>query len=542
VREKVNRLSASYQQLRSDFANVKETIALAAALPRFFRERITLEQAKKEIERPLSIRVKSFLRLVNSLVYASPHSPYLRLLKNAGCDFADLASAVEKHGLEKALVKLAAEGVYLTSEEFKGKTDTVRGRLSFRVSPQDFLQPDARAGYTMESSGTRNAPVKTFSSLRSRELLAHAIAVFYGAHDLFSASHAVYEPVLAGRIFRVLIKAKLGLAVDRWFARNVASHAAAEDWFHYLNAHAIARMGNWYAAGIASPQYLDPQELEPILAWMVINRQQGKTCCLGTVISNAVRIARKALEAGISLEHVTFEASGEPLTQAKKRIIEQAGARIAIMYGPGGGTGAALGCGQPSYIDEMHVPLTLFTVVEHPAPLDGAPLIHPLLLTTTNASAPRFLLNVQNGDYATLSSRDCGCPLQQVGFVQHLHTVRSFEKLTGEGMNYAAGDLFDLLENAIPSEFGGGPGDYQLVEEEDGRGQTWLTLLVHPDVGELDNNQLLCRLQAGLAQGSRNHRFISKVWKHAGAFRVQRGLPYTSSGGKTLPLHIKQKD
>jgi hypothetical protein len=132
------------------------------------------------------------------------------------------------------------------------------------------------------------------------------------------------------------------------------------------------------------------------------------------------------------------------------------------------------------------------------------------MMTTTHATAPRFLLNVENGDYATLITRDCGCLLHKVGFTQHIHSVRSFEKMTGEGMNYAAGDLFDLLETQIPSEFGGGAGDYQLVEEEDERGQTRLTLLVHPDIGDLDDGKLLLRLQAGLAQGSRNHRFITK--------------------------------
>ena len=36
-------------------------------------------------------------------------------------------------------------------------------------------------------------------------------------------------------------------------------------------------------------------------------------------------------------------------------------------------------------------------------------------------------------------------------------------------MNYSGGDLVDLRETQIPLEFGGGPGDYQLVEEEDER-------------------------------------------------------------------------
>jgi hypothetical protein len=532
----------AYQQLRSDWVSAKQTLGLAAALPRFFRERVTIQRAEEEIKRLLDTRVERFLQLIRSLVYERSNSPYLPLLKHAGCEFADVESGVTRHGLEQTLAKLAAEGVYVTSDEFKGKTEIVRGGLSFRVSPKDFECRDSRPGYSTQSSGTRNLPVKTFTSLESRELFAQAIAVFYAAHDLFSGVHAVYEPVLAGRIFRVLIRGKLGVPVDRWFALNVGAHAAVEDWFHYFNAYVIARIGSWSGCSVARPVYLDPGDLEPIIQWIAKNRRQRKTCCLATVISNATRIARKALRAGVSLEHVTFEASGEPFTQAKKRIIEEAGAHVALVYGPGGGSGAVLGCGNPCFIDEMHVPQTMFTLVEHPKPLDdGVPLIHPLMLTTTHPTAPRFLLNVENGDYATMITRDCGCPLQRVGFTQHIHTVRSFEKMTSEGMNYSASDLFDLLENTIPAEFGGGPGDYQLVEEEDERGQTRLTLVVHPDVGELDNHRLLYRLQAGLAQGSRNHRFISKVWHDAGAFRIRRGLPHASSSGKTLPLHIKQK-
>lgn len=111
--------------------------------------------------------------------------------------------------------------------------------------------------------------------------------------------------------------------------------------------------------------------------------------------------------------------------------------------------------------------------------------------------------------------------------------------MTSEGMNYSGSDLFELLEHTIPSEFGGGPGDYQLVEEEDERGQTRLTLLIHPAVGELDEAKLLIRLQQGLACGSRNHGFISKVWQDAGTFRVKREVPYASARGKILPLHLK---
>jgi hypothetical protein len=466
----------------------------------------------------------------------------LSLLKHAGCEFSDLESSVNRHGLEDTLAKLAGEGVYLTSDEFKGKTEVIRGGFSFRVSPKDFERREDSAGISTESSGSRNSPVETFSTLKALSLWAMGTGAFYEAHNLFSCAYAVYEPVIAGRMHLILINGKLGVPVDRWFALNVAAHGVLEDWYHYLNARVVAQMGSWFGSGIARPEYGSPGDLEPIMDWVLEQRRQGKKCGIITVVSNATRIARKALQAGISLEHVTLVTSGEPLTQSKRRVMEEAGARIALRYGPGGVYGAALGCGNPCFIDEMHVPQMMFTFVEHPRPLDyGSSLIHPLMQTTLHPTAPRFLLNVENGDYATIIFRNCGCPLEKVGFTQHIHTVRSFEKMTGEGMNYSGSDLFELLENSIPSEFGGGPGDYQLVEEEDERGETRLTLIVHPDVEKVDETKLLSRLHEGLAQGSRNHRFISKMWQDAGAFRIRRGIPYASARGKILPLHVRPK-
>jgi hypothetical protein len=112
--------------------------------------------------------------------------------------------------------------------------------------------------------------------------------------------------------------------------------------------------------------------------------------------------------------------------------------------------------------------------------------------------------------------------------------------MTGEGMNFSGSDLFELLENTIPSEFGGGPGDYQLVEEEDDRGQTRLTLVVHPEVGNVNETEILSRLLQGLSQGSRNRQFISRIWQDAGTFRIRRDIPYASARGKVLPLRINR--
>jgi hypothetical protein len=105
-------------------------------------------------------------------------------------------------------------------------------------------------------------------------------------------------------------------------------------------------------------------------------------------------------------------------------------------------------------------------------------------------------------------------------------------------MNYFYGDLFELFEKTLPAEFGGGPGDYQLVEEEDSNGQTRLTLLVRPEVGKVDEERLLARFKEALEQESKGARFTANVWQKSGTFRVRRQAPHSSPRGKISPLHI----
>ncbi len=342
-RQEVPQLREKYYGLRSDFGKIKASLALAAALPKFFQDRITLQRAEEQVKRLLDSRVERFLDLVRARIYEAPANPYRRLLKSAGCEFSDLQTHLQRHGLKKTLVRLASEGVYLTSDEFKGKTEVRRGKESFRVSPADFDRRDASAGFTIQSSGSRNRPVDTFSPLEWRTLHSMAEAVFYSAHNLFASAHAVYEPIIAGRMLFTLINGKLGIPTDRWFALNVAVHSAAEDRYHYLNARLVAAMARWCGVGIANPQYLNTGEIKPILDWISEKRNEGKTCCIQTVVSNALRIARMALHTGTSLQGTTFTASGEPLTQSKRSMIEKPGARVVLRYGPGGGNGASLG-------------------------------------------------------------------------------------------------------------------------------------------------------------------------------------------------------
>jgi len=542
----VGGIKEHYLRSRSDLSDLDLwklftiPIALPRGVRRFLNERTTVPRAEEEIRRLLDDRERRFLELVRQRIYGRPTSPYLRLLKIAGCEFSDLWDHTHRYGLEPTLDRLAREGVYLTSEEFKGKKDVVRGAQSFRVSQGDFQRAEVSAGFATQSSGTSNRPVPLFISLDWLAVRTLTMAVFFSAHDLFRYSHVMYDAILPGSaVNHLLINAKLGKPTDRWFARKIPTTNWLAHTYFYLTTYLLVLTGKWFGPGFPKPEFIDLPEIRSIVRWISEQNHQGKNSFVITVASSAARIARAAWDMGVSLEGTKFSVAGEPFTKAKEEVINKVGATATTRYAYGGGLNVGFGCGNPLYRDEIHVNQHMLALISNPrSPVSGS-AIHPFLCSTLHPMAPRLLLNVENGDYATMMNRDCGCPLEKVGFTQHLHTIRSFEKFTSEGMNYFGTDLFEVLEKKMPSEFGGGPSDYQLIEEEDHSGQTRLTLLVHPEVGELDGQRLLTALQEYLSQGSRGNSFMAKVWQVAGTLRVRREAPHASLRGKILPLHIR---
>lgn len=90
--------------------------------------------------------------------------------------------------------------------------------------------------------------------------------------------------------------------------------------------------------------------------------------------------------------------------------------------------------------DAVHVFVDAFAVTQRPRETIAGETVDALLLTSLRPAAPKILLNTEIGDYAVLEERDCGCAFDEVGYRTHLHTIRSFEKLTGEGMTFLAAD------------------------------------------------------------------------------------------------------
>ena len=64
------------------------------SLRRFLRHRLTPDEARAVIRDRMEHRDANFLRIAEYSIYGFPESPYLPLLKMAGCELGDLQALV----------------------------------------------------------------------------------------------------------------------------------------------------------------------------------------------------------------------------------------------------------------------------------------------------------------------------------------------------------------------------------------------------------------------------------------------------------------
>ena len=81
---------------------------LASGLRKFLREPITLEQCHQIIKHGLEDREQNLLGVVKKTIYDNKNSPYLELLKLAGCEYGDFERMMRSDGIEPAQITTAA--------------------------------------------------------------------------------------------------------------------------------------------------------------------------------------------------------------------------------------------------------------------------------------------------------------------------------------------------------------------------------------------------------------------------------------------------
>jgi hypothetical protein len=251
-----------------------------------------------------------------------------------------------------------------------------------------------------------------------------------------------------------------------------------------------------------------------------------------------VRACLAAREHGLDIGGTLFRIGGEAFTEARARIIAESGARALCHYNMDEVGRLGVACAEPVALDDVHVAVDKVALLQrarHFGP--GEPTVGALFCTTLHSAAPKIMLNVEIGDHGVLSERACGCPFDALGFLQHLHGIRSYEKLTSEGMQFTGGELLRLIEEVLPARCGGHPTDYQLVEEEE-NGLSRVSILVSPRLGHVDETQVVATALDVLGFSSRANRMMARYWRDAQTLRVVRREPYLTHAAKILPLHV----
>lgn len=520
--------------------HIRMTAEFLGSLGAFLRSPLGPDDCRQRIVSQLRDREASTLRLFREAVYANEGSPYLRLLRHAGIRYEDVVELVRTEGVEGALQRLHDAGVHLTLDEFKGRRAIRRGSLEIAVGANDFDNRMPSPHFVARTGGSRSAGRGVLIGL---DLLTHEAC--YEQHTrlqfgLTNRPRALWRPVPPGSagIKLLLMSAKLGLPVARWFSQNPVW--TPEEWQHSLFTAATMITSRVARRGLAWPEHVPITEALTVARWLANSKALGVPAVLDTNAATAVRVCRAAEEHRLDISGSFFRVSGEPYTVGKASVIARSGCQAAICYSMAEVGRIANACADPSTPDDAHVAIDKAAVLARDVRPAGAGVpVSGLFMTTLHASTPKIMINVELGDYATLSTRPCRCAWHQLGFTLHLQNIRSYEKLTAEGMHFVGADLLTLMEETLPARFGGGATDYQIVESEED-GVPAVTLVVSPRVGEIDEIRLKDAVVELLGATDAATRMMVRRWREAGTLRVERREPYATSAGKVLALHVSQ--
>jgi hypothetical protein len=517
--------------------------ALGAAqllmLPRVYRRaRLTRPEAHAILQARLQHRERDFLALVKQTVYGHASSPYLELLRVAGCEYGDVERLVQTEGLEGALGTLLRRGVYLTLDELKGRRPAVRGSASIPVGQARLRNPRLGGYATLRRGGSRGPQtVVPLNVAPERELAVNRL-LLAEARGEETWEHAIWNVPGGSGVSAPLRYMLLGGRFARWYTHVDYYDPSLHP--RYRWSVRVLRMGSFLAGQLTvAPRFVSIANPLPVARWMAGALQRGRTPQLVTYSSPAVRLCQGAMEAGLDIAGAWFSLGGEPTTAARRTLIESTGARIITSYSATEAGNLGRGCLAPDAPDDTHFFHDLHAVIQ-PGVDGGAPGLPPqaLLLTSLRPGARFILFNTCLGDQADLGPRSCGCPLEQLGWPTHVSSIRSFEKLTAGGMTFHDVDLIKTLEQVLPQRFGGGPTDYQLLDEEGPDGRPHVHLLVHPRLGPLDTDAIRATFLDAISMGSIGDRVMALAWIGGDVLSVEREPPRATVSGKIQHVHL----
>ncbi|MBC7789829.1 MAG: hypothetical protein H7Z74_07770 [Anaerolineae bacterium] len=501
----------------------------------FLKRRLDLAGASRILELQLAAREQTFTQVMQHAVFENPASPYRRLLEWAGITLADVLSMLSQVGLDATLENLYGAGVHVTLQEFKGRYPIVRSGLELNVRAEDFDNPLTTRQYEAQTGGSTSSPRRILVDLNLLEHESAYHAIFYAAAGASNRALGIWQPAPPGAvgIKTALMHAKLGRPVAMWFSQSNLRGSTLK---HAMFTRAMVATARICGARIRVPEYTPAADAGRVAAWLAQQCAAGSPAILVTPASGGVRTCRAALDNGLDIAGTIFVLGGEPYTEAKAAVMAQCGSLGFCHYAMVECGLIGLACQAGDSPDDVHLVSDKIATIQRDKKVGPGTVVGSLFHTTLLPATPKVMLNVESGDYAVRVDRDCGCGALPSAFRSHLHTIRSYEKLTSEGMNFLGDDLLALVEQVLPARFGGHPTDYQFVEREKD-GLPKVSLVVSPEVGQIDDDRAVQAVLDFLRNRGVGEQLMVDLWAQSRTLTVVRRAPLVTSGGKILPLH-----
>jgi hypothetical protein len=439
-----------------------QSASQAAGLLRFLvrcslllRKQIRVPEARSSLADRLKGRSERLLDRFRVDVFDRPGSVYHGLMRNAGCEYGDLVRAVQVDGVEGALTRLFHSGVYLTIDEFKGRQPIRRGTFEFPAGPELLRSPRALGLLSGSSGGSRSSGTVVLFDLNFVRDCASNLAVFLDAAGGSGWTKGDWETPGAAARFRLLKFSFFGQPADAWFTQvdtGDPGFPAALRW----STRALRGASLLAGRPIPAPVYASLADPTAVAHWLSRVLATGQVPFLFTFAGSAVRVCLTAMEKDIPIAGAHFMLTGEPITQARVDTIRRAGGTAIGRYGSVETSAIAYGCLRSEHADEMHCLTDMHAVIQA---CDGNSAGFPenaLMMTMLHPRSPFLMLNVSMGDQAEVHWRRCDCPLYQMGWTTMMRDIRSYEKLTGNGVTFLGADVIRILEQVLPARFGGG--------------------------------------------------------------------------------------
>jgi len=501
---------------------------------------ISFEQACRRLEQRLEEREQTFGRILERCVYGVPSSPYLPLLRQAGCGLADALEGIRRWGIEGLLQRWRRDGVWISFGEFKGRAPLVRGAVELDIAGSDFDNPFVSARCEVSTGGSSGRAMRTYLDMEHLAERAVYDALFFRMLDMDGVPIALWYPGLPATtgVANSLRYARIGHVAERWFEMRVDGRSTP-GFLNRVATDAMVLASYVSRSPLAWPHPTPLDRLDDVLEWALDARERHGRSAVQSYVSHAVRIAQAATDRGIDLTGVQFIVGSEPFTEARCRAIRQSGADVFSRYHSTELGTMGTGCGTPTEAGDLHLTSDSVTAIQaEEDPDDG--LGRRFYFTALLETAPKVMINVQMGDAGVLEERPCGCLLGKLGLTTHMRSVHSVERATVEGMSVPLAELTRAAEEVLAERCGAAALGFQWVERVGADALTRLYLLVHPDLGELDESAVVGDILRRLRRHGSGGRVHAGVWEQTHTLRVLREPPRPTSRGKVLPFLREQ--